>query len=45
MLGTRFKTEKCYDRAGVEKLLQAQRGTEEMLERMRNCATGSCPTG
>ena len=45
VLGSRFKAEKCYDRAGIEELKRAELEKTEMLERMRQCGVGSCNAG
>lgn len=45
VLGSRFKAEKCYDQAGVKELLRAEREKSEMMDRIQNCAVGSCPAG
>lgn len=45
VLGSRFKAEKCYDEAGVEALMRAEREQNEILERIRNCGVGTCPAG
>ena len=42
-LGSRFKSEKCYDEAGIKDLQRAERETEEMMNRISNCAAGTCP--
>jgi hypothetical protein len=45
VLGTRFQSEKCYDQAGIRQLLRKQLEDTEMMERVRQCAVGNCPTG
>jgi hypothetical protein len=45
VLGSRFKAERCYDQAGIEELQRAELENAEMLERIRNCAVGSCNAG
>lgn len=45
VLGSRFKAEKCYDEAGVKALERARRENEEMMNRIENCAVGTCPIG
>ena len=41
-VGTRFKTEKCYDEAQMRDYLAAQQENKRDIERVRNtCSTGS----
>lgn len=47
VMGTNFKSEKCYDETGIRELVRAQRETKAKMDQMRAICgqTGSCGGG
>ena len=45
VLGSRFPSEKCYDRAGLRQLELYEHEQRELLERIRACNGNNCSAG